>query len=235
MAIFPVIESESIIQINDKTRIDVSKTFISKGEAAVEEVEIEPEAGAGFISVFAVDQKQWFLDWQYSGASRTVVVSARVTTDGLPVTTTKEIEVITASDDKLFSSDADLISLEPDILKRVKPGRSSFLDIHRMAQTKILEYLDEAGIRNTDNTKVTEDELLDISEVRPWSRDLTLHLIFNGFSNQVDDIFFEKSKHYKKEAENRADRVVLAFDSNKDGILDKHEGIVMRTRELIRE
>ncbi len=84
MAIFPNLKLEDIVQINDKTRLDASKSFTAD-EAAVTLVEIEPESAAGFIDItptVATNSKQYFLDWSYSGTSRTVTVSVRITTDG---------------------------------------------------------------------------------------------------------------------------------------------------------
>jgi hypothetical protein len=224
--IAPILEVEPLLQINDKTRLDATKSFVSKGQQSVHNVWIEAEAGAGFISVNHADFKNWYLDWVYSGSARTVTVSCRIQVGGNngPIETkTTTIQLVTAAGDKLFSADSDLTALEPDILKWVKKGRSSFLDVHRMAQNKILEYLDEAGLRNEDGTKITKNELLDLSEVRPWSRDLTLSLIFRGLSNQVGDVFDEKAKHYASEAKNRADRAVIAWDWNKDGTLEDDE------------
>lgn len=238
MAIFPIIETESVIQVGDKLRIDASKSFISKDEDPIYEVEIMPEAGGDWISVYVANNSSaWFLDWAYSGASRSVVISCRIRVDGIAgptETVTKTISVVTAADDKLFSSDSDLTALEPDILKWTKAGRSSFLDVHRMAQSKILEWIDEAGYRNEDGTKVSKNELLDLSEVRPWSRDLTLSLIFFGISNQVDDVFAQKSKYYASQAKDRADRAVLAWDFNKDGDLEVSEEVAV-TQSMVME
>lgn len=238
MAIFPIIETESIIQVGDKVRIDASKSFVSKGEGAIFNVEILPETSGAWVSVFVANTPSaWFLDWAYSGASRTVTVSCRIQVTnamGDIQTSTKTISVVTAADDKLFSSDSDLTALEPDVLKWVKAGRSSFLDVHRMAQSKIIEWIDEAGYRNEDGSKVSKNELLDLSEVRPWSRDLTLSLIFFGISNQVDDVFAQKSKFYASQAKDRADRAVLAWDFNKDGTVNVIEETV-GTQSMVME
>lgn len=224
--IAPILELEPILQLNDKTRLDATKSFISKGEHPIHDVWIEPEAGVGFISINHTDSRNWFLDWIYTGAARTVTVSCKVqvqNNSGPFEIRTATIQLVTAATDKLFSADSDLVPLEPDILKWIKPGRSSFLDVHRMAQAKIIEWLDEAGYRNEDGTKISKNELLDLSEVRPWSRDLTLSLIFKGLSNQVNDVFIEKSKFYASEARDRADRAVLAWDFNKDGQIETGE------------
>jgi hypothetical protein len=238
MAIFPIIETESVIQVGDKVRIDASKSFTSKDEDPIHEVEIMPEAGGDWVSVYVANNPSaWFLDWSYAGSSRTVTVSCRIRVDGAMGPTqvvTKTISVVSAADDKLFSADSDLTALEPDVLKWVKSGRSSFLDVHRMAQSKIIEWMDEAGYRNEDGSKVSKNELLDLSEVRPWSRDLTLSLIFFGISNQVDDVFSQKSKFYSSQAKDRADRAVLAWDFNKDGSVDAVEEIAV-TQSMVME
>lgn len=218
--IAPIIEIESVVQVADKTRLDVSKSFVSKNEPVITNVEVEPEAGVGFITVFSADAKNWFLDWMYSGASRTAVVTCRITNSGGTMTTSKSMSIVTAADDKLFSADSDLTGLESDILKYVKKGRGSFLDVHRMAQKKIVEWMDEAGLRNEDRTKVTKNQLLDLTEVQPWSRDLTLSLIFMSISNQVDDVFMKKSEHYATQAKDRSNRAVLAWDGDKSGAVD---------------
>lgn len=239
MARFPIIENEAIVQVGDKTRIDATKSFATPDQQAISNVEIEPESGSGFIAVFDADSKKWFLDWVYSGVSRTVAVSVRVTTghggNALSTTNTKALSVLTHSDDYLFSSDSDLIAKESDILKRVRPGRSSFLDVHRQAQTQILQWLDESGYRSSNGSKIIKTDLVDKSEVSAWSRDLVLHLLFQNFSNQRDDIFFQKSQYYKSEFENRRDRAVLAYDWNRDGQISLGEKISMNTRDLIQQ
>ena len=51
MAIFPNAELEEVVQVDDKTRLDARKSFVSKDEADVTLIEVEPEAGSGFIDV----------------------------------------------------------------------------------------------------------------------------------------------------------------------------------------
>ena len=143
--IFPVLETEDVVQVADKTRLDGSKTFVSKDANEITLVEIEPESCAGYIDVTGSSFADWYLDWIYTGATRSVTVTIRVTTDSTPVTLTRTISVVTVSDDKLFSKDQDLVAREPDVLKYVPQGRASFLNVHRASQTKILEDLDEGG------------------------------------------------------------------------------------------
>jgi hypothetical protein len=60
MPLFPVIDIEALVQENDKTRIDVSKSFAS-GTTAVTGLSVKPSKSVNAIDVFA----DGFLDWQY--------------------------------------------------------------------------------------------------------------------------------------------------------------------------
>ncbi len=66
MALFPVVIAENELQMNDKTRIDCSMSFASKGSPEVSTVTVLPYSGATAVSVFDSDKENWFLDWSYS-------------------------------------------------------------------------------------------------------------------------------------------------------------------------
>jgi hypothetical protein len=236
--IFPVLETEDVVQVNDQTRLSAVKSFISKDEQSISLVEIQPESGGSWIDVTGGNSSEWYLDWIYTGSSRTVTVSVRITTNASPTVLTKTVSVKSVADDKLFSADQDLLAFEPDILKWVPDGRASFLNIHRAAKTKILEALDESGIVDSNGNKLTDAAVVDVTEVRAWSRDMTLSLIFKGLINQVDDVFTIKSKYYASEAEKRKNRAVLRLDLNGDGEISKDEGqaegVSFQTMTLIR-
>lgn len=227
--IFPLIETESTVQVNDKTRLNCIKSYISKDEAAVTLVEIEPEASAGFIAITGaspIQSKNWFLDWSYATAG-SKVVTLRITTNGAPVTFTKSLTIISEADDKLWSSDADLITHEPDIMNWVRPGRASFLDYHRMAQTRILEWLDNLKVWNKDSEKFTKDDIelaIAYDDLKRISSYWALELIFGGLSNKTDDVFAEKAKEYRaSRRELCGDRSRIRADYNKDGETTSNE------------
>lgn len=228
MAIFGNLELEETVQVDDKTRLDAQKTFITPDEAAITLVEIEPEASAGFIDVTS----NQYLDWQYStDGSKTVTL--RVTTDGSPESFTKTLTIITAVDDKLFSSDAELIPFEPNLLDYVKEGRNSFLDVHRVSQSLILDWLDRQKIWDVNGDRLTVDAIVDIQEVKVWSKFLTLRLIFEGLSNAIDDIFFEKAERYKDMEKVARERAALRLDLDGDGEEDTAK-VNLRAAQLIR-
>lgn len=235
-----VLEVENTVQVGDKTRLDASKTFITKGEADITLVEIDPGTGT-FIDVTgdltaSSPQDEWYLDWIYTdGASAAKTAVLRVTTNSSPQTLNKTIQVVTAADDMLFSTDDDIKTLEPDILKYVPEGRASWLAVHRAAQQKILDAFNKMGIRSTDGSPITKAQVVDVEEVKYWSRDLTLSLIFMLSQNSKDDFFAQNSKHYADEADEAKDRAVIRLDLNKDGTQDLTETYDMTARELRRE
>lgn len=237
MAIFPHAELEGVVQVNDKTRIDATKSFISKGEAAITLVEIDPDGTTGFIDVTGSSSKDWYLDWEYA-TDGTTTVSVRITTDGAPVTETYSIEVLSVADDALFSTDQDIISIEPNILKfnggGARDGRATFLDMHREAQKQILDWINERGYRNTDDTPITKDQLIEIDDVRKWSKYLALSFIYRGLSNSVDDVHDLKSRRYMSEAFEARSRATIRIDFNKDSSITSDEINNFKTVELIR-
>jgi hypothetical protein len=225
--IFGHLELEAILQINDKTRLDAIKSYVSTDEAAITLMEIQPEGSGSFIDVTS----DKYLDWQYS-TDGTKTITLRITTDGSPETFTKDIEVLSVADDALFSGDAELVPHEPEIMNWTRDGRNSFLDIHRLAQDRILTYLDEQRIHDSNGDKLTKAAIVDIEEVNDWSKFMVLMFIFEGLSNQVDDIFDRKAMKYREDMVNARNRGILRFDSDGDGTADTDKD--MRTYRMVR-
>jgi hypothetical protein len=236
MAIFPFIESESLIQVDDKFRIDCSKSYISKGEEAITLVEVEPHTGDGFIDITGaapLNSANWFLDWQYATDGEKVV-SLRITTDGAPVVVTKTVNVMTADDDRLFADDKDLVAIESSVLKYVPKGKTTFKYIHREAQGQILEWLYLNGYRRYDGERVTKANVVNLENVKYWAIYVALRLIFEDLSNQTDDIFERKAKKYMQDEHKARENALLELDLNNDGTQSPGEGFNMTTRNLIR-
>jgi len=231
--IFPFLELEDKIQVNDKTRLYAGKSFITPDENAVSLVEIEPFTGAGFIDVTNDDPERWYLDFQYA-TDGVKTVSIRITTDGAPTTETKDILVLDAGDDLLFSSDNNLIAHEQDIMKYVRNGRNTFKDIHRRSQELILQYFDEQRIYKEDGSKILKGDLHDIEEVREWSVYQTLVLIMKSLTVSPDDIFDTKAKAYEQLLINARNRSAIKFDYDGDNVVDEDERRDIRTTTLWR-
>lgn len=138
------------------------------------------------------------------------------------------------SGDRLFCSDSDLIAHEPDIMKWVPDGRSSYKNVYRRAQKLIIAWLDEKGYVKQNNQKYDKNDIIDIEEVRQWATFMSLRLIFQGMSNSIDDVFDRKSILYSEDEEAARARVILRIDTNDDGIADITEGLNISSGSLFR-
>jgi hypothetical protein len=230
--IFPKIINESIIQIGDKTRIDVSKSFVTPGSSAITMLEVSPDEATAAIDVFSVG----YLDWCYSGASASVI-TLLVTCDSSSssiATITSPITIIDAATDNLFSTDNDLIGYEGEILNYVREGRNSFLDKHRVMQSKILDELASAGIFKADGTRYAAADIVSHEDFKKWSMFGVLENIYEELSNQVDDIFSRKKAHYGSLKIDAKKRSTIALDLNADGTVESNEAINNFTGDLVR-
>jgi hypothetical protein len=234
--IFPIIECDDTVQVNDKFRISADKSYVTKDEAAISLVEIDAGDGS-FIDVTGsapIKASNWFLDFQHSTpGSKTVAV--RVTTDGSPVTVTKTVTVLTAAQDYLYSKDSELVAIESDILKYMPAGKASFKYAHREAQGQILEWLWTNGYWKSDGSRFVKTDFIDLIEVNYWSRYLTLRLIYDDLSNQTEDIFFKKARKHENTEHLWRRKAMLKIDVNGDAIQDPYEGLDMTTKRLVRE
>ena len=66
MALFPHLDFEKKIQVNDKSRFNGSKSFVSKNESALTVMTIKPGADGSAINVFNADPLERFLDWEFA-------------------------------------------------------------------------------------------------------------------------------------------------------------------------
>jgi thiol-disulfide isomerase/thioredoxin len=223
------LETELVAQVDDKIRLDASKSWVTPDESEITDYEIEPYAGAGYIDVSSLK----YLDYSYSSAG-VKVVSVKVTNTEGNTVKTYNLEVLTSAQDNLFSNDSDLQKHEPDILKWVKDGRNGYIDLHRRAQSLILDSLNRLGFTDTEHNRLEKDDVVDVLEIKEWSTYLVLYLIFNGLSNAVDDVFSKKALHYKTEAQRRMLSSTLKLDINGDGELSTSEILDMTSIWVVR-
>lgn len=242
MPIFPSIEIEPILQSGDRTRINASKSFATKDVGAISKVEIDPGTGT-FIDVTnatdATDLSTAYLDFAHTVTiTGTKTIQVRVTCGTGPsattATATATMQIITAADDHLFSSDADLVSAEPDILRFVKEGRNTFLDVHRSAQDEIVRYLDEKGYTDAQLNPLTKNAIVDVNEVRLWSKFMALRMIFEGLSNTSDDVFRSKADRYEEREQTHRNKALLRLDIDGDGKTYQDEGVYIQSGNLFR-
>jgi hypothetical protein len=217
--IFGKINLEKIVQVNDKTRLNCVSSY-TINEADISLVRIKPEDSESFYSVTSTK----YLDWSYATAGDKTI-TLEITTDGAPQTFTKTLTIISEEDDRLFSSDSDIIPHEDDILNYVIAGRDSFLDKHRIAQERIMTYLNDQRIWDSLGNKLTPSAIMNVDEVRDWSKFLTLSIIFNSISNQAKDIFSLKAKKYEEMANSARSTAVLRLDKNDDSVQDSNTDV----------
>ncbi len=210
--------TEGLVQENDKTRIDVSKSFVS-GDG-ITDIEIEPESGAGYISIYNLDQKKWFLDWAFSSSGdKTIGVRA---TDGTnTVVQTFNIKIISVVDDNLYSTDEQIFKIETELKKYITPGRNSYINLHREAQQRILTYLDRKRIWNDNGEPYTKSQLNIGGELSQWSLYETILMIYTDLFISVGDKFAAKMNQYKELRNYERDRGAIRVDKNNSGTIDQ--------------
>ena len=162
-------------------------------------------------------------------------ITVTVSTGGSnPVSDYVVIRVMHALSDRLWSTDQQLKSHEPDILKWVQAGRSSYKNTHRLAQEDILAWFDRNGFVDTYGNKFTKTSFPDGAELAEWSKFVTLRLIMDGVSNQIDDVFFRKARQYESLEKAARDRAILRLDLNKDGEVGVAEEINVGSGVVLR-
>ena len=226
MLIFPKIQTDKTVQVNDGLRLDATKT-VYRDISEITDVQIDPENG--FISVFESGNfDRWFLDWQYETEGEKVA-TVKVITETEEHETEVTINVITKEEDNLFSTDQDIIGSEPDILRYLPSGKTSFNYKHRESQTRIIAFLDENRIWKEDNERYTKDDIVNIEEFRHWSRFLTLHLIYRSKIVSPDDFFALKASEYGDLSKRAAGRATLRLPRNgSEEMIDRVSTIQVR-------
>ena len=223
--IFAHIEVESVLQINDKTRLNASKSFSNTvGEITL--IEIQPSGSESFFDV----TNTGYLDWSYS-TDGDHIATVRINSTELQ---SRTISALSVADDNLFSNDSDIVAYEPDLLKWVQVGRNSFLDKHRAAQKEILNELDSNQIWKRDGSRYEASDIINIQEFKEWSKYEALRIIFDGISNAIDDVFKDKANKYAGLAVSAKKRATLRLDYNDDGTIDANEKTNIFTGELRR-
>jgi hypothetical protein len=236
MALFPnILLYDSSLQVNDKTRISGSKSYVSKDSAGITGVWVSPDVGTvDYIDVLANDSDDWFLDWQYA-ASGSYTAGVIIGADGATGALTGAISVVSEGDDKLFSTDQELIAEEPDILKWLPVWKSSWKFVHRRAQERMFAWLDEKGYTDVYANKFTKDDVVDIDELNEWSKYMVLRMIFEGISNSSEDFFASKAKYYESRELQARHRLILRIDVDADGVVDTFEDMKMNTGRVWRK
>jgi hypothetical protein len=209
---------EDLVQVNDKTRIDVSKSFVSG--SSITGISIKPSEDDVAISVFNTNQERWYLDWAYSSdGEKTITVQA---TDGTnTVSQNFTINVITAIEDNLYSNDSQIFAIESELKRYIPQGRNSYINIHREAQSRILNYLDRKRIWQDNGEPYTKTQINLHGELQKWSLYEAMLMIYTDLLISVGDKFAEKVNEYKSLRNYERDRGAIRIDKNNNGIIDQ--------------
>lgn len=224
--LFPSLTFDTVLQVEDKFRLDASRSFVSDG-SDVTDILIKPSSTDIFISVMSDDSDDWFLDWAYESDGYKEVSVKIVTSSGDKTKTyLASINVLTKITDALLSNDNDLFPLEPSLNDYLPRGRSSFIYAHRKAQERILAYLDEQRIWRADGNPYGKLDLVNVvgdefqEQFNQWSIYQTLLIIFESSQVTVDDVYKEKMNTYKSLRNTSRDRGALRLDKDGDNIVD---------------
>ena len=213
---------ESLVQVNDKTRIDVSKSFVSG--SGITAISIKPEASGAFIPVYNSNQAKWYLDWAYA-TNGTKVITVQATDGVSTVSQNFELEVITEEDDNLYSSDEQIFAIESELKRYIPDGKNSFKNIHREAQSRILNYLDRKRIWASNGEPYTKDQVNLNGELSKWSLYEAMFIIYSDLFVSVGDKFAEKINQYKDLRNSERDRASIRIDKDNSGTFDSNEEI----------
>ena len=221
--LFPKIDADTLVQIQDMFRIDASKSFATAGED-ITEVNIYPDFAnnpATVYDVFDPDQECWFLDWAYEAdAEYTIRLELKTLADTKTIDHT--ITAITEAEDNLLSDDNMLYAYEAELRRALPEGRNSWKYLHRKAQEEIIDYLYRNAILNPDGTKIEKSQLIG-DKLDKWSTFETLILIYQDLKTSNSEAFNEKLTDYYEKRASARKRYLISYDSDKDGDVDEDD------------
>jgi polyhydroxyalkanoate synthesis regulator phasin len=220
--LFPKLDIDSLVQIDDMTRFDAAKAFYTVDEV-ISEINIYPDFTnnpATVQNVYIEDCRDlWSLDWAYDTAGEYTVRVELVSAAG---SKHKDyiIQAITEEEDNLFSKDEDIYALENELRSYLPAGRNSWKYMHRRAQKEILDWLYRNGKLNTDGTKITKDQILITSELEEWSLYETMLLIYQDLKTSSGEAFNEKLVDYSAKRADAKERYRIRYDDDRSGEVD---------------
>lgn len=218
------------VQTGEMFRLDLSRTFVHVGEHNLHTMDVTVEG----VEYDILSSKYFDYDFSSTG-SKTLSVSVTTSGQGHPETTKDfTINVVSASDENLFCTDAELLQIEPDLMKMLPAGRASYHYVHRLVQDRILAEIDEKGFVNSDGDKLDAADFVDVSEVNEWAKYYALMYIMQSLSNSVEDIFNQKYERYEQYMKQCRNRAIIRYDHDGDGTIEDGETINMNYARLVK-
>ena len=139
----------------------------------------------------------------------------------------------------IFADDNDLKKEYFEISDLLPSGQASHILTHMSVRDHIINTLRRDGKYSYNSTdtivkKTTPWDLLDFSEVRLAATYLALSKIFNNVSDQIDDVYRQKSSYYMSLFNDAMKVLYLSLDTDDDGVLDADEREVDNSLRLFR-
>lgn len=214
---------EPKVRVGDKLRFDATGSHALHGSQPIQGVFIEPESGHGFLNItgtLPVNRRNWFLDWVYQTPGSKDVTIRFVLADSTIHEKTYEITVLSFAQDICYSDDATLMAYEPDIMRWLPDGYSSWNHIHRRVTDEIVDFFDSLRIRDKDGNRLTPDKINITGDVKELATLWSLKHIYFLCSNKNDDKFFQKYQEISKRLEQKKSKGDFAIDLDGDGSVD---------------
>lgn len=202
-----VIQIDKEVFLNQTAIIDCSRFNLTSDEGEITLLEIKQNSTASFID--CTSDKKLIFNVSGSGSQ---TASCRITTTLGVQTFTANYSIVDESSLNLLCDDSDLDMINPDVMKFLPIGRSSWTKERRLANKKVFDWLFSKKILKDDGSKLTEADIPDTEEFMRMAAYWSLYYIYSGLSNQVDDIFNRKAKEYKDEADLASAKALLTLD-----------------------
>jgi hypothetical protein len=141
----------------------------------------------------------------------------------------------------VYSDDQDLKDEVPEIMNWAASTETTYILRHQSARDDIVQSIRNKGQFKQSNStglplQIEPFDLLDIEEVRQWSKYLALSKIFENLSKDKDDIYMARSKMYSDRARDAGKLYYASLDLDDDGVTDLEErlGTNFGTSTLVR-
>lgn len=182
-----------------------------------------------FIDDTAVMTRSGFVAWE-----RNLSDEAKTTVNGIElywykfdlIGSTHQFEVNGIN--IVFSDDTDLKREFFEVNQFLPAGQSSHIMTHEAARDEIIQALNQKSEQIIDgNTgwekNISAFDLLNVGQIKLASTYLVLSKIFLNVSDEVDDLYMEKSKIYRSKYNDIINNVTLEIDHDDDGKYDRIE------------
>jgi hypothetical protein len=234
-----VLNSESIVRVGDKIRLDASPTTYVPvtPSITIASVTIKPEATAPVFNVTGspVNKKGWFVDYFYSTHGVKTVTVEVTLSDSTVSTKTFSVTVLSEADDKLLVDDSEFRSLDFELMRFIPDGYSSWRHVHRRATAETLFFINALRLKRYDGQPLGFDEVNGSRLARQFATLTSLSLIYQQLSNKPDDKFYQRYLDAKKSLEQLKATPDWVFDFDGDGELTSNESADLLTGRLLRE